>query len=161
MTSINIHRGNNGGEIQKPPPLESGSLLRNWRDIRRWDPFAQMMPVWSDEVQTLFSPDFDVKETKDAFLFKVDLPGVKKEDVEVQLTDNRLTIAGKRLEEEEEKTDTTYRSERSFGSFSQVFTLPTGAEPDKVDAELKQGVLTVKVPKRPEAKGKQVTIKSA
>ena len=143
-------------------PREMFSPLRLWRDMLRWDPFAQMLPSLPQEEQrALFSPDFDVKETKDAFVFKADLPGIDQKDVNVSMTDNRLTIGGKRQQEKEEKTDTTYRCERSFGSFSRSFTLPNGIDRNKVDADLKGGVLTVSVPKMPEAKPKQVNVRSS
>lgn len=76
------------------------------------------------------------------------------------MTDNRLTVSGKRTEEKEEKTDTSYRRERSFGSFKRAFTLPSGVDGDKVAADLKDGVLTIEVAKKAQAQPKPVSIKS-
>jgi HSP20 family protein len=91
----------------------------------------------------------DVKETKDAYLFTADLPGVKESDLELSLTGNRLTISGTREEEHE----------RSYGSFSRTFTLPDGVDPEHVGAELKDGVLRVNIPKKPEMKPKKIELK--
>jgi HSP20 family protein len=109
----------------------------------------------------LFSPDFDVKETKEAFVFTADLPGLDPKDVDVKLTDNRLTISGKREQEKEERGETSYRRERSYGEFSRAFTLPAGIDADSIKAELKNGVLSVAINKKAEAKAKQVAVKAA
>jgi HSP20 family protein len=92
-------------------------------------------------------------------MFHADLPGVKEQDLEVTLTGNRLTIAGKREAEREEKTDTYYACERSYGSFSRSFTLPDGADGEHLRAELKDGVLAVAVPKKPEVQPKKVQVR--
>jgi HSP20 family protein len=105
-------------------------------------------------------PDFEVKETKDAYLFKADVPGVKEADIEVTVTGNRLTLAGSRAEEKEEKGDTYYSCERKYGSFTRAYTLPEGADLEHPHADLKAGVLTVAVPKLPEVKPKKVEVKS-
>lgn len=160
MANISIHRGKER-ESALTPTRDWLSPLRLWRDVMRWDPFAEMLPSWAEEERALFSPDFDVKETKDAFVFKADLPGIDPKDVDVQMTENRLTVTGKREQEKEEKSDTMYRRERSYGSFSRSFTLPSGVDSDKIDADLKNGVLTLRVPKKPEAKPKQVNVKAA
>lgn len=159
MANIAVQRPK-AGETQVVPPREMTSAFGPWPDILRWDPFAQMLPSLLDRGPLGFSPDFDVKETKEAFVFKADLPGVETKDVEVSTTDNRLTISGKRTEEKEEKSETTYRCERSFGSFTRAFTLPAGGDLERAAAELKNGVLTVTVPKKPEAKTKQVSVKT-
>lgn len=160
MANITVQR-QKAVEPQAASPQEITSAFRLWPDILRWDPFAQMLPALLERGPLTFSPDFDVKETKEAFVFKADLPGVETKDVEVSTTDNRLTISGKRMEEKEEKSETTYRCERSFGSFTRAFTLPAGGDIEKVVAELKSGVLTVTVPKKPEAKTKQVSVKAS
>jgi len=159
MANISVQRQEPAAP-QVASPREITSPFGLWRDMLRWDPFAQMLPALLEREPLVFSPDFDVKETKEAFVFKADLPGVEVKDVEVQATDNRLTISGKRSAEKEEKSETTYRCERSFGSFTRAFTLPAGGDLERVAAELKNGVLTVSVPKKPEAKTKQINVKT-
>lgn len=157
MANITVRRGN-GGETLHPRDILSP--LRAWRDMFRWDPFAEMLPSLSEGERALFSPDFDVKETKDAFEFIADLPGLDAKEVDINIADNRLTISGQREQEKEHKGETVYRCERSYGAFSRAFTLPAATDTDKVSAELKNGILKVKVPKSSAAKPKQVSVKS-
>ena len=159
MSNIKVHHEKDN-PTQITAPRDWAGPFRLWRDVLRWDPFAQMLPAGWDEERALFSPDFDIKETKEAFVFKADLPGIQATDLDVHMTDNRLTVSGKRSEEREEKTDTSYRRERSFGSFTRAFTLPSGVDGNKVSADLKDGVLTVQVGKKAEAQPKQVNVKA-
>jgi HSP20 family protein len=99
-----------------------------------------------------------VRENKFACVFKADLPGVKQDDLEVSITGNRLQISGKRDEEKEAKDDTFYTYERSYGSFSRTFTLPDTADAEHVKTELQDGVLSLVVPKKPEAQAKKIPI---
>ena len=133
---------------------------RAMREMLRWDPFREMTPSWSATEQATFMPAFEVKETKEAYLFKADLPGVKDKDIDVKLHDNRLTISGKLESEVEDKSDTYYAYERSYGNFVRAFTLPDGIDSEHVSADLKEGVLTVAIPKKPGAGAKTISIKS-
>jgi len=133
------------------------------RWLLRWDPFREMTPSWFGQppAEAAFNPAFEVKENKDSFLFKADVPGIKEQDVEVKLAGERLTISGKREAEREDKDDTYYAYERSFGTFLRTFTLPAGFDGEHVQAELKDGVLTVVVPKKAAAQARQIAIKGA
>ncbi len=151
--------------VQKEPQTKPTRPEREWdpfrtmRDVLRWDPFSEIAPRWfGDELG--FNAAFEVKETKEAFLFKADLPGIKAEDLDVKLTQNRLTITGKREAEKTEKGDTFYTYERSYGGFARSFTLPEGVDGEKIEADLKDGVLSLKLPKKPEALPKQIDVKS-
>lgn len=157
MASVAIRK--EGTEQPSAPVRRPQSPFNIVRDLMRWDPFADLAPAWIEQ-SALFVPDFDVKETKDAFVFTADIPGVKTEDLEVKTSQNRLTVSGKKEEEKEEKTDTMYRRERSFGRFTRSFTMPDGTDSERIAAELKNGVLTLTLPKRPEAKSKQVSVKA-
>ena len=125
------------------------------------DPFRQMSPFWPAEEQPVrFTPDFEVKETKEGFVFKADLPGVKEKDLEITMTGNRLTISGKREADMEEKADTYYACECSYGSFTRAFTLPEGTDGDNHSrAELKEGVLTLLLPKKLEQQPRRIEVK--
>jgi len=142
-----------------PPATREGDPLR-W--LMRWDPFREMTPSWFGQpnMEGTFNPAFEVKENKDSFLFKADVPGMKEPDIEVKLVGDRLTISGKREAEREDKDETFYTYERSYGSFMRTFTLPAGIDADHVHAELKDGVLCVVVPKKAIAQGKTITIKA-
>ena len=104
---------------------------------------------------TGFIPTLDVHESEDEYLVLVDLPGVKSEDVVVELTDQVLTISGSRAPVE---TGEPRRLERPSGSFVRRLTLPKGVDADKVEAEYKEGVLELRIPKRAEAKPKKIAI---
>ena len=149
----------NQGEVA-PSTASVWDPFRVMRDVLRWDPFRELEAAAGGDYG-LFAPSFDVKENKEGYLFRADLPGVKEEDLEISLTGNRLTISGKREQEKHEQGDTYYASERSYGSFSRAFTLPDGTDAENVKAELKNGVLQVIVPKKPEVQPKKITISKA
>jgi HSP20 family protein len=137
--------------------------FRWMRDALRWDPFQLQttMPSWTGpSFERTFTPAFEVKETKENFLFKADLPGMKEADIEIKLTGNRLAISGKREAMHEDKADTYYTFERAFGSFQRTFVLPDGLDTEHVQAELKDGVLTVALPKKATAQTKTIAIKA-
>jgi HSP20 family protein len=104
---------------------------------------------------TGFVPALDVRETEDGYLVLVDLPGIKSEDVAIELIDQVLTISGSRAPVE---TGEAQRLERPSGSFVRRLTLPKGVDSEKVMAEYKEGVLEVRIPKRAEAKPKRIAI---
>jgi HSP20 family protein len=154
----NIIRKNSGQEVT--PNGGTWDPFRVVRDVFRWDPFREFEAALGGEHRSVgsFAPTFDVKETKEAYVFRADLPGVKDEDVDVSLTGNRLTISGHREQETREQGETYYATERSYGSFSRTFTLPEGTDGENVSAELKSGVLLVNVPKKPEVQPKRIAI---
>ena len=124
--------------------------------LLRWDPFRG---DWGGVGQNFeFVPRFDVKETQDAYVINADLPGVKDEALNVSLNGNLLTISGTREEEHREEGESYYAMERSHGSFARSFTMPDSVDGESVTADLKQGVLTVRIPKRPEAQPKRIAI---
>jgi len=160
MSDITVRRHNG----DHPAAIEPSRTWDPWRTMRAmmgWDPFREMAAMPSFEERGItFNAPFDIKETKDAYLFKADLPGIKEKDLEVTMTGNRLDVSGKREEEKEEKSDRYYSYERNYGSFSRSFTLPEGAEVDKLRASLDQGVLTITVPKKPDVQAKKIAVKT-
>ncbi len=104
---------------------------------------------------TGFTPALDVRESGDEYRVLVDLPGVKSEDVVVEVSDRMLTISGSRAPVE---TGEARRSERPFGSFVRRLTLPESVDPDTVTAEYRDGVLELRIPKRDEVKPKKIAI---
>lgn len=128
--------------------------FRLMRDFLRWDPLLDYGPG----APTAFMPSFDVKETPDAYQFKADLPGILEAELEISLEGNRLTVAGKREEESLKDGERIHLFERSHGTFSRTFTLPEDVEGEKVVAELRNGVLTLMVPKRPEVRPRKINV---
>jgi len=131
------------------------------QELMGWDPL-EVMNQWltggGREGGLTFVPAFEVKETKDAFIFKADLPGVDEKDLEVTITGDRIVVSGKREFEKRDESDRFYTYERSYGSFSRAFTLPEGVNPDAVNADLKNGVLTLTLPKRPEIQPRRIQV---
>src|ERR1044071_7451213 len=107
---------------------------------------------------TGFTPLVDVHETEDEYLVKVDLPGVKPEDVNVEINDNVLSISGSRVAEE---TGQARLLERPYGSFVRTLTLPQGVDSDSIEAGYDHGVLELQIPKPAQQKPKKVTIGGA
>jgi HSP20 family protein len=137
----------------------------DWEPLRRfrhllWDPFAEMVPFPIESAGATFTPPFEVRETQDAFVFKGDLPGLKETELDIKVTGDRLTISGSRINEKRDDRDTYFAFERSFGSFTRVFTLPQGVNTELARAELEAGVLTVTLPKLPEAQPKRIAVKT-
>lgn len=148
-------REGGGGELT-PFGFGAWDPFRMMRDFWRWDPFVEMRDLW--EPGRGYLPSFDVKETKDAFVYAADMPGVKEEDLDISLTEDRLTVSGKREEETREEGERLYAYERSFGSFSRAFRLPPGADQDHISAELKDGILRITVGKRPEVQPRRIAL---
>lgn len=109
-----------------------------------------------------FQPSIDVKQNENEIAVKAELPGLDEKDIEVLLTDDALTIRGEKREEKEEKGKTYYHMERSYGSFNRVIPLPAGVDQKKVQAQFKNGVLSITLQKTQEAKakGKKIPIKT-
>ncbi|KAF0914029.1 hypothetical protein E2562_026407 [Oryza meyeriana var. granulata] len=143
-----------------------------------WDPFdgfpfgsgsssgGSLFPSFprgaSSETAAFVGARIDWKETPEAHVFKADVPGLKKEEVKVEVEDgNILQISGERNKEQEEKTGTWHRVERSSGKFLRRFRLPDNAKPEQIKASMENGVLTVTVPKeeatKPDVKSIQIS----
>jgi HSP20 family protein len=159
MSDIAIRKQN-----ENKPVVATERAWDPWRTMRSllsWDPFRGMAAFPTlDETAVIVSPAFDVKETKESYEFKADVPGIQEKDLEVSMTGNRLTVSGKREAEKEDKSDRYYTYERSYGSFTRSFALPDGADADKVRASLEKGVLSISIPKKPEMQAKKIAVKS-
>jgi HSP20 family protein len=107
-----------------------------------------------------FAPAIEFTEADGSFLVTAELPGVKSEDIEVNVENNVLTVKGKKESKKEEKGEKYYVSERQYGEFERCFTLPQTIDASKINAEMKEGVLTVTLPKSKEAVGRKVAIKA-
>jgi HSP20 family protein len=124
--------------------------------LLRWDPYRGENNLLSRGGE--YMPKFDVKENKNAYVLRADVPGVKEEDIDLSLNGNLLTVSGKRDDERREEGEQYYSVERSYGTFSRSFSLPDGIDASAISADLKSGVLTVQIPKRPEAQPRKITL---
>ena len=151
-----IRRENRTTPATFTPAFEPFGLMRN---LLRWDPFREL--DYGFDVQSPFTPSFDIRETPEAYVFEADMPGIKREDLDLNLTGNRITITGRREARERREGENLFISERSHGSFTRSFNLPDGVDGAKVSAELKDGVLTLTLAKVPEVQPKRIQITSA
>jgi len=143
-----------------------------WKSRENWlDPFESMdkemekLFNWSalrgngkNRLAEIWNPFVDIFDEKDQIRVKADIPGLDKDQIEITAEEGVLTIKGEKKEEKETKEKDCVRSERYYGSFHRSFTLPAGADTTKVDASYKNGVLEVKIPKKEDAKSKQVKV---
>jgi HSP20 family protein len=155
------------------------SSLTQWNpnSMMRWDPFRELeemhnrltsifdrTPMRRDGKQeflsaTEWSPLVDISETDKTYTVKVELPEMKREDIKVSVENGILSISGERKFEKEEKNKKYHRVERSYGSFVRSFTLPDNADPSQVNAQYRDGMLTVDVQKSEKAKSRAIDVK--
>ena len=109
--------------------------------------------------EAAWRPSVDIAETDHDFVLTADLPGIAREDLDIALVDDRLTIKGRRHREGESKEGSVHRVERAYGTFARTFDLPAAVDTEAVAATYKDGVLQVTVPKAEEAKPKQIEVK--
>ena len=112
---------------------------------------------WVDSSR--YAPAMDIHETDDDYIVEADVPGLKKDEVHIEVADNVLTIKGERKEQKEQKEKNYHRVERTFGSFARSVALPNGFDSSKVTAKFADGVLTVTLPKQEERKPRRVEVK--
>jgi len=136
-------------------PVPRLSTLRRELDRLFEDVFGEE-PEEGGLVQ--WRPAIDLKEDEKALYVTADLPGVKKEDIDISIEGNRLTISGSRSFEKDEKRENYHFIERGYGRFCRSFTIPTAVNIDGIKASYADGVLTVELPKKEEVKPKKVTI---
>jgi HSP20 family protein len=143
------------------------------RTLSRWDPFRgtlalqeQLNRLFNDGIErsseetnlTSWAPAVDIYETEHELVVKADLPDVKPEDLDIRVENNILTIRGERKFEKKVNEDHYLRVERSYGSFSRSFSLANTVNSEAIKADYRNGVLTLSIPKREEAKPKQIKI---
>jgi len=116
------------------------------------------VPRDEDKAEISFVPSIDVAEDNEAMTVRAELPGLKKENVKIKVREGILTLSGEKKFEDEKKKDNYYRIERQYGSFARSFNLPNTVDADKIEALMKDGVLEVRIPKKPEAKEKEINV---
>jgi HSP20 family protein len=150
--------------------------LIKWRPRGQFDPFRDLMGM-QDEINRLFdvtlgrspmdhtslfegewAPAIDIYESEDAVVVKTELPGMTEKDVEVNLLGDTLTVKGEKKKEEEKKEKHYHRLERAYGSFQRSVKLPSMVVHEKAKASFKNGVLEIEIPKKEEAKPKQIKV---
>ena len=152
--------------------------ITRWRPRYEWSPFRALRDLetemdrmfgltrWpvvergaTDLLEGVWSPSMDVYQTEDKIVVKADVPGLEKKDFDISVVNSHLTIKGERKHENEVKEDNYHRIERVYGTFERSFELPATVNAEKIQAEYKDGVLEVTLPKKEEAKPKQIAVK--
>lgn len=147
-------------------------IVRYDNNVLRWDPFRELERLQS-EINRAFetttqqstpsaprswSPSVDVLETEEAVTLHLELPGMKQEEIDIELSGETLTVRGERKRSHEEKSDHYVRIERSYGRFQRTFTLSTPIQNDKVSATYRDGILEVTLPKSEETKPRKIAV---
>lgn len=140
-------------------PWRKRNELTPWRTFRDMDDMFDHVFGNCALAPSEWAPAVDISESEDGYTIKADLPGMKKEDIEVSAYDDTVVIKGERKSEHEDKEKGYHRVERQYGSFSRTFRVPGGLDAKKVTADYKDGVLHVTVPKCEEAKPKLIEVK--
>ena len=146
--------------------------------LTKWDPFRDVENVIDRYAQSMslpmrmrhgqdsllqgdgdWSPRVDISETDKHFLIKAEVPGVKREDVSISVSEGVLTLRGERKEEKEDTGEKFHRVERYYGAFSRSFTLPQNVDENQIEASFNDGLLTLQLPKKPAEKPKAIEVK--
>jgi len=138
-------------------PMRDLFSMRDGID-RMFEDLAGQMEMDRDSGLMRLVPAADIVENKDGFMVTAELPGLKKEEIKVTVQNNVLTISGEKKKELESQNDMAHKLERSYGSFSRTFELPAVVDASRINAEFKDGVLKVELPKIEEAKPKEIAI---
>jgi HSP20 family protein len=142
----------------------------------RWDPFRDVVTLQervnrvfgdlygrsgSEDLAGRWTPAVDIYESAEALVLKAELPDMKREDIQITVENGLLTLSGERKIDSEVRQEQFHRVERSYGAFSRSFTLPSTVDGAKASADYKNGVLTIRLPRREDAKPKQIDIQAA
>lgn len=157
-------------------------LLERWQprvqSFAQWDPLAEMMnlrgemdqylgglfgrtPFRMAETEAMWSPLVDIHETNDSFLLMAEVPGVKQEDIQVSIEGGTLSLKGERKRETQVTEDQYHRIEQSYGRFERSIVLPSVVDANRVKATYREGVLEIQLPKKEEAKPKEIKVEVA
>ncbi|HUG84026.1 MAG TPA: Hsp20/alpha crystallin family protein [Euzebya sp.] len=131
--------------------------------ITRWDPWTELATMQRDLIRssTASQPAADVFRTDEAFVVRIDVPGVREQDLSVQTEDGRMIVSAERGSDPDVDRDHWVRRERPTGQFTRTFSLPEGADPEKITANLEWGVLELRIPHAPERQPRQIPVRAA
>lgn len=144
---------------RKSEPTAIESMRREMdRFFDELTPFSWMRENNGGSMMDVWTPSTDMSEDENEYIIKMDIPGMTKDDIEVNFEDNRIIIRGERSEEEEEEKKDYIRKERYDGSFYRSFTIPKTVEEDQIKAKFEEGVLKINLPKAEVSKPKEVKV---
>jgi HSP20 family protein len=146
------HRPGSPGSVLQRFANEVDRMFDDFGLARRWG------NLWGESGSGIWAPDVDVIQRNNELTVRVDLPGLKRDEVSVEINDNAITIQGERKREHEEEREGFYRSERSYGTFRRVIPLPEGAITEQAKAKFRDGVLEITMPAPPASGGRRLEI---
>jgi HSP20 family protein len=152
------------GRREAVVPLSAPERLSTM--LTRWNPFEEMQRLQDEAFRTFggqrqeWRPAVDIHEDEQAIKLMAELPGVRQEDVSVEIEDNVLTLTGERKLEHEDKREGYHRIERAYGAFSRSFVLPRTVDTQGIEAQMREGTLTVRLPKRAETQPRRIDVKA-
>jgi len=147
--------------VKWEPYRRTLSPFGNWFDMTsRMNQMLDNIFGEDDGDKTVWGPSVDVVENDDSYQIMAELPGIKMDDVKINLADDVLTVKGEKKNEVSESKRSFYRVERCYGRFQRSFTLPSSVDAEKVKANLDNGVLTITLPKAEQAKAREIPIKA-
>jgi len=147
--------------VKWEPYRRTLSPFGNWFDMTsRMNQMLDNIFGEDDGDKTVWGPSVDVVENDDSYQIMAELPGIKMDDVKINLADDVLTVKGEKKNEVSESKRSFYRVERCYGRFQRSFTLPSSVDAKKVKANLDNGVLTITLPKAEQAKAREIPIKA-
>ena len=125
--------------------------------LRVWEPFRRVAPFYADfdklanEAEGTWHPSVDISENENAFVLKAELPGVNREDINIDINNKTLTLKGEKKHERDEEKDNVHMTERAYGSFQRSMPIPDRVDAEKISARFDKGVLKVVMPKKAES----------
>lgn len=143
---------------QRRPLRRVPSMQDQFRRLLEDDFFKPFFRGGEEDNWSTDYPAADIFETKDDYILKLEVPGMKKDDIKVEINQNTLTVSGERKQDSDVKEDNYHRVERFYGSFNRSFTLPGETDTAKIKATMKDGILELKIPKAEEKKAKSISI---
>ncbi|MEZ4743846.1 MAG: Hsp20/alpha crystallin family protein [Bdellovibrionota bacterium] len=155
MTALDVWRGDRPSLLSSWEPF-SRDFDRMFSDMER---SLGSLRGWSANGPE-FVPACDIEETESEYHLSMDVPGLEKDDIRIEVVGNSVSISGERKQEKEEKGANQYRLERSYGKFNRTFTLPDGVKEENIEANYDNGVLCLTLPKSEKSKAKRISVKS-
>ncbi len=148
-----------------PTPRHRPARPSPWRDFDlledRMQRLMQSFPLWETPAEAFtWTPRVDLVGEEGHFVLTAEIPGIEPDDISVEVEGNVLTIKGEKKFEREQKDEHMHVAERRYGTFERTFTLPSAADSENIEADFQQGVLTLQIPKRPEARGRKIEVKA-
>lgn len=134
-------------------------LSKSWNPVEEWEKeFAKMFNHFSPTIQSAYNPSCEIIENESNYILSLDIPGLKKEHIEIEVKDNQLVISGERKQEAKTENKNLIRSEKRYGKFTKVFSIPKNVNSEAIEAIFQDGVLELSLPKENKSQTRKISI---